>query len=102
MISAVAGKEAGFRRAQQEAQHQERGRPADQCEGTVDLRIDADRLVHLQRGEADIHAVGAAKQLSEQQERHQAPRHATHGFRLPGPCPGRRLGTFDFLWRQFL
>ena len=44
----------------------------------VGLRVDADRLVHLQRGEADIDPVDVADQVGQQQERHQPPEHPPH------------------------
>jgi hypothetical protein len=58
---------------------------------TVGLRVDADRLVHLQRGEADVDPVDVADQVGQQQERHQPPRDAAHGrgFERGGSGRGR-------------
>ena len=126
-----AGKEPGLGGAEQEAQHQERDRPADQRERrrheapgdhdardpgaraeplqrqvgghfedevaneedagaeTVGLRVDADRLVHLQRGEADVDPVDVADQVGQQQERHQPPGDAAHGGGFERESGGR-------------
>jgi len=40
---------------------------------TIDFWIDANRLVHLQRGKADVDPIDVADEISEQQKRHQAP-----------------------------
>ena len=56
----------------------------------IGLGIDADRLVHLQRGEADIHAVDVVDQIGSDQEWHQTPGHPKDRFRFQFAGHGRR------------
>ena len=54
---------------------------------TIGLRINADRLVHLQRGEANIHTVDVVDQISSNQEWQQTPGNAAHRCKA-GVCVG--------------
>jgi hypothetical protein len=67
---------------------------------TVGLRIDADRLVHLQRGSTDVDAIDVTNDICRQQKWHQPPGDRAHGARFQ--CPGgdyrgrHRLLRFDY------
>ena len=68
----------------------------------IGLGVDADSLVHLQRGETDIHAVDVTEQVGGEQERHQAPGNPAHGGGLEDLVLGHGEGHFCFLrayWR---
>lgn len=55
---------------------QEIAEKEDACAEAIRLRINADRLIHLQRGEADIYTVDVVDQISSNQEWQQTPGNA--------------------------
>ena len=79
MIRAIhsAGADAGQHQVaghlEQRVRHEE-----DAGAQTVDGGAEAQIAVHVERGEADVHAVEVGDDVKEEQERNQAPSHPGH------------------------